>query len=380
MRRLLVLLICAAELLLFAEGSGLRSNSREVEQLLVVQTMGLDDFPAGVTLTLAGSADEDKGVPRLTADGISITAAMDRIRGYSYEEELFTPHIGRLLLGEKAAEKGIESALAYISRSPDLRLDMPLFVVRDGRAEDAMLTVGTGKRGICDVMRIVEQDARRRGESGLTTATQVLRDTARCGSALICALDLGRASETLDDAGEGEPEGRSLAPMGYAVIREGRLCRYLTREEAIAVGFLRGEAGLSTMEVRDRYGSNAVLELNGGSCNIRPLWEAGTLRGFQIDCDARASLLELGGRGALKGTQDTDYLVAQLEKQLAEYLSSALQASKELKADFLCLGEIGERDNPAAFRALGQEFVDLLPELELEITVSARLNQMNDMK
>ena len=112
MRRLLVLLICAAELLLFAEGGGLRKNSREVDQLLVVQTMGLDDFPGGVTLTLAGSADEDKGVPRLTADGVSITAAMDRIRGYSYEEELFNPHIGRLLLGEKAAEKGLESALA----------------------------------------------------------------------------------------------------------------------------------------------------------------------------------------------------------------------------------------------------------------------------
>ena len=84
--------------------------------------------------------------------------------------------------------------------------------------------------------------------------------------------------------------------------------------------------------IRDRYGSNAVLELNGGSCDIRPLWEAGILRGFQIDCDARASLLELGGRGALKGTQDTDYLVAQLEKQLAEYLSSLFRLERLLGA------------------------------------------------
>ena len=380
MRRLLVLLVFAAELLLFAGWGGLRGNSREVEQLLVVQTMGLDDVPGGVTLTLAGSADEDKGVPRLRADGVSVSAAMDRIRGYSYEEELFCPHIGRLLLGEKAAEKGVESALAYISRSPDLRLDMPLFVVREGTAEDAMFTVGSGKRGICDVMRIVEQDARRRGECSLTTAAQVLRDTARCGSALVCALELGKASETLEDAGEGEPEGRSLAPLGYAVIREGRLCRYLTREQAVAVGFLRNDAGISTMEVRDRHGNNAVLELTAGNCRIRPLWEEGTLRGLKIDCDVRASLLELGGREALKGTEDADYLVARLENQLAGYLSSALQASKELKADFLCLAEIVERDNPKAFHALGQEFVDLLPELELEVTVRARLNQMNDMK
>ena len=81
MRRLLVLLLCAGELLLFTGWGGLRSNSREVEQLLVVQTMGLDDYRGGVTLTLAGSADENKGVPRLRADGVSISAAMDRIRG-----------------------------------------------------------------------------------------------------------------------------------------------------------------------------------------------------------------------------------------------------------------------------------------------------------
>lgn len=405
MKKLLALL-CAGELLLFTGWGGLRKNGREVEQLLVIQTMGLDDYGGGVTLTLAAAGDAEKGVPRLMADGVSVSAAMDRIRGYSYEEELFCPHIGRLLLGEKLAEQGIESTLAYISRSPDLRLDMPLFVVREGTAEEAMLEVGSGGRGVSDVMQIVEQDAKRRGESSLTTAAQVLRDTARCGSALICALDLGRASETLSEsgpeepteaaatkegeaenggaetgaAGEGKGEGLSLAPLGYAVIREGRLCRYLTREEAIAVGFLKNEVGTSTVQLKDRHGKVAVLEINGGGSRVRPLWEGETLRGLKVECDARASLLELGGRDALKGTQDTDYLTAQLEALLAGYLSSALQASKELKADFLCLAEQVERASPAVFRALDRDFVDLLPELELEITVSARLNQMSDMK
>ena len=116
----------------------LRDNCREVESLLVIQTMGLDDAENGVTLSLAAAGDEERGVARLKADGVSVTAAMDRIRGYSYEQELFCPHVGRLLLGERAADQGIESTLAYISRSPALRLDMPLFVVRGGRAEDAV--------------------------------------------------------------------------------------------------------------------------------------------------------------------------------------------------------------------------------------------------
>lgn len=383
MRKLLALVLCAAELLLFAGRGGLHRNVREVEQLMVIQTMGLDENGGGVTLSLAAAGDSEDQVARMEAAGVSISAAMDRIRGFSYEEELFCPHVGQLLLGEKLAEDGIEGVLGYISRAPELRLDMPLYVVRGGTAEEAVMTVGTGGKGICDVMRIIEQDLKRRGESGLTTAAQVMRDTDRCGSALICALELGPASETLTAPDEGEAaavEARSVAPLGYAILREGRLCRYLTPEQGVAVGLLKNRPGRATIELRDRHGETAVLELNGGGCKLRPLWEGGTLRGIEVACDARASLLELGGRGALKGTEDADYLTAQLESKLAGYLSAVLQASKELKADYLCLAETLECADPAAWRGLDRAFIDLLPELSLEITVRAQLNQMNDLK
>ena len=382
MRKLLALVLCAGELLLFAGRGGLRGNYREVEELLVIQTMGLDKTLGGVTLSLAAAGDSEDKVARMEADGVSISAAMERIRGYAYEEELFCPHIGRLLIGEKLAEDGIENVLAYISRSPELRLDMPLFVVRGGTAEDAVMTVGSGDKGICDVMRIIEQDLKRRGRSDVTTASQVLRDTARSGSSLICALELGKSSETSDppDAENAEPERRSVAPLGYAILREGRLCRYLTADQAIAVGLLKNAPGRATVELRDRHGEAAVLELNGGGCKIRPVWEGSRLKGVEISCEARASLLEHSGRGALNEAEDIDYLTAQLESKLAGYLSAALQASKELKADYLCLAETLERADPAAWRGLERAFIDLLPELELKIAVSARLNQMNDMK
>ena len=383
MKKVLVVLLCAAELLLFSGKTGLGQNCREVEQLLVIQTMGLDTMRGGVTLTLAAAGEAERGVARMKAEGVSISAAMDRIRGYSFEEELFCPHIGQLLLGEKAAEQGIESTLAYISRSPDLRLDMPLFVVRGGTAEDAMMNVGSGEKGISDVMAIVEQDVKRRGESGLTTAAQILRDTASCGSALICALNPGPASETLESADEqaektGKAGDLSIVPLGYAVLREGRLCRYLTEEQAIAVGLLKNQAGRSAIQLRDSHNKNAVLEITGGSSSIRPLWEGDVLRGLAVHTEVRAGVLELGGPGALKGTTDADYLTAQLEARLSQYLRDTLQASKDLKADFLCLAEQVERQDPGAFRALGRDFADLLPELELEITVSARLSQMGD--
>jgi len=376
MRRAMIALLLALELLIFSGRGGLRARYREVEQLLVIQTMGLDDYRGGVTLTLAAMGDAERGVTRLRADGASIRAAMERIRGYSWEEELFCPHIRQLLIGEQAAEQGVESALSYICRSSDLRLDLPLYVVRGDTAERAVMEVGSEDKGICDVMKTVEQTARRRGDCSLTTAAQVLRDMNRSGSALVCALDLGPAA-----GGAGaDADGITAAPLGYAVLREGRLCRFLTREQAIAVSFLKNEVSPASVQLRDRQGNTAVLEILSGACRIRPVWEDGALRAFRVSAACRAEILELGGRDALRGTEDADYLTAQLEAKLSQYLTAALQASKELKADFLGLAEIAERDDPAAYRALGRDFVELLPELELEITVSAKLGQTEDQR
>ena len=377
MRRLILVLLCAVELLVFTGRGGLRARYREVEQLLVIQTMGLDDYRGGVTLSLAAMGEADRGVTRLRADGASISAAMERIRGYSYEDELFCPHIRQLLIGEQAAEQGVEPYLAYVCRSPELRLDLPLYVVRGDRAERAVMDVGSADKGICDVMKTVEQRAKRRGDSALTTAARVLRDMERNGSALVCALELGPAAGGGDGA---DAEPLSAEPLGYAILREGKLCRYLTREQAIAVGFLRNEVGPAAVQLQGRHGETAVLEILSGSSRIRPVWEDGELRGLKVSAEARADILELGGRGALRGAEDGDWLTAQLEAKLSQYLSSALQASKELKADYLCLAETLERADPTAWRGLDRDFIDLLPELELKITVSAKLNEMNDMK
>ena len=313
MRRLILVLLCAVELLVFTGRGGLRARYREVEQLLVIQTMGLDDYRGGVTLSLAAMGEADRGVTRLRADGASISAAMERIRGYSYEDELFCPHIRQLLIGEQAAEQGVEPYLAYVCRSPELRLDLPLYVVRGDRAERAVMDVGSADKGICDVMKTVEQRAKR-------------------GSALVCALELGPAA---GGGGEADAEPLSAAPLGYAILREGKLCRYLTREQAIAVGFLRNEVGPAAVQLQGRHGETAVLEILSGSSRIRPVWEDGALRGLKVSAEARADILELGGRGALRGAEDGDWLTAQLEAKLSQYLSSALQASGVKEEPFL---------------------------------------------
>lgn len=381
MKRLLIIYIVVLSLPL-SGCTSIYNNYKEIEQLLVIQTMGLDRQGGGVLLSLASSAGSGGTEPRrLSAGGESITTAMERVYNYSYEEQLFLSHVGQLIIGEEAAEEGIGDYLAYISRTPAMRIDMPMFIVRDGRAEDAVMQVGDGRRGISEVLESVEVSSHRRGDSGIYTAGDVLRDLMRWGSALICALECTDSSESTQDGANEDSPRLTAAAQGFAVIRDGKLCRYLTREQAIAVGFLRNDVGISDVQVSDLHGELVVLEIDSGKSNVKPRWKApGELEGLEVQVEVRASVIEISGGGELDKAEYTDHLTAGLESLISGYVTETLQASKELKADFLGLASAVEKHSPESFRLLSRPFPELLPELELTVSVSGHLRHTNDMK
>ena len=406
--------------------NGILSNYKEVEQLLVIQTMGLDTKNGGVVLSLGstvGGESEDKP-RRLSGTGDSITSALHQIYNYSYEEELFSYYVNHVLIGEKAAEEGIDDYLSYICRSPIMRVDVPLFIVRGGTAEDAIMTIGDGNIGISEVMSNIRSKQALRGESRIFTTADVIRNLKRHGSALICALECAPAAEsnsegdnqpksTADSSGaqessqsgsggeensstgqssatgqgdtggekQDENSNNTAAAAGYAVIRDGKLCKYIEAEDAAAVSYIINDVGVYDIEVNDRFGQLVVLEINGGGSELTPVWSSpGVLEELDIKVHVSASVLEIRGKGDLNNAEYTDHLTAQLEAQVSQRISNVLQCSRSLRADFLGLASKVEQASPNNYRLITEKFPDLLPALKFTVTVSGELNHSNDMK
>ena len=84
------------------------------------------------------------------------------------------------------------------------------------------------------------------------------------------------------------------------------------------VGVVQSPVVTAAVQLQGRHGETAVLEILSGSSRIRPVWEDGALRGLKVSAEARADILELGGRGALRGAEDGDWLTAQLEAKLSQ--------------------------------------------------------------
>ena len=84
-------LLLAAGLLCSGCASGaISSNYRPVEDLMLIQTIGVDRAPEGVCLSAStGRAGENKPPQRMTQTGETVLAALDRLQDRTPNAELF---------------------------------------------------------------------------------------------------------------------------------------------------------------------------------------------------------------------------------------------------------------------------------------------------
>ena len=367
-------LISSIFLLVLLCGCGVSAQRREVEQLRIIQTMGVDYEKGSVCLTLAAAAgSEEKGCgARLSGTGHTLSAALEQIRESSVEEELFMGHIRAILIGQEAAEHGVDDLLSVICRSSDLRLDIPLYLVRGGTAAELMQGASSDTRGITEILQSAQlRSERQRSEKG-STADAVQRALIRSGGALVTALRFGDAAEQGD---------KTAVPAGFGVLKNGALCAWVEPEDALGAELLCGQTGCRELSLLDLGGLPVSLELQRGESEVRPVWSSdGSLRGLDVTARVQAAVLETAADSADGLARYDDYLTGQLEAAVSEKLGRILQLARQESLDLANLSVRLERNDPQRFRTLEEDLGALLPGLEISLTVQGELTHSFDAK
>lgn len=406
MKKIFALLLTISMIPALSGCGSIYSNYQKVEDLLVIQAMGIDKTPAGVNITLASASNSARGEGPtiLNGGGESISRALERIKTRSNEQALFFSHIQSIVLGDETARAGIADYLSYICRSPYVRVNLPIYIMKDCSAKEAMEGVGSGSAGMSELLQSIEDNLGSGGGERVISAAEILRDDRRFGSALVCALEFeeasgrsgGREEVSSGDDADAAPQGptsgepseadseskeMTAAVAGYAIIKDSRLCAFIDRENAVGVGFIKNQVDISPVVVRDQRGQPVTLEISDGSSEIEPLWaDDGSLLGIDVSAHVRASITETSDGEKVGTPQYSDYITSRLEAEISRRISAVLQQSRELQADFLGLAGIIEMSAPEKFSSMPRSFLDCLPELELQITVSGTLSHTNDIK
>ena len=370
MRRILSVLLAASALLLCGCGE-LGAEAYEVEQLRVMQTIGLDKAPGGVALSLSAAAGADPaGEARcFRAVGPDIARAMSRVQEQSTEEELFCGHLKQLLVGENLARQGLAPVLSYVARSADLRLDMPLFILKGGDAGTLMAEAGGQDRGTTELMEAVETRLKLRCGVPPFTVCDLYRALSRSDSGVVWALERQNAAEA-------DSESLALVPAGLALVRNGRLVRYADMDQALGFCLLMNRVGVWELGLRDRFGRAAVLELRQGETGLEPEFgDDGRLHSLAVSANVRAFIAECPVGADPQSSAYEEELTALLEAEVSRQISQALRLMQQQGADYVGLGRRLEQAAPGK---PAQPFV-LPEELTLSISVRGELEHSSDI-
>lgn len=364
MKKHLVWLLMLCSVFLCGCSSG--GSSRELEHLLVVQAMGMDQTEGVLTVSLASPAESSRELPprRLQGQGSTVTEALGELRRGSSEKELFLPSVAVMLLGEELTEEDLSLPLDYLCRSPELRMDIPVFTVRGATAASLIKDTGDERRGIVELLQNRDSLSQDGESSPDLSAAELQRRLEAYGGALLPAL---RRREAADG------EAVAVEAAGLAVIRDGRAVAYLEEEDAPVARLLLGRRPVWTETVENEWGTRVTLEFSSPTLRVEPRQTAeGELTGFDISVSLTAALLDTRSQGD-PGGEELDALRETAERLILQRMSRILRLSRDSGTDFLGLSYyiIGKGSGNGDF---------LTDRLSFRLAVNSKLRETRDVR
>lgn len=384
----LICLICAASLFILSgcSGGSIYANYREVEQLMVIQTMGFDKTAGGVTLSVStgnsggGTSSDDSGsssssggsskTSRMSVTADTVSLAQERLRDYSASEELFFAHTSYITLGEDTARDGISPYIIYIGRSTALREETPVFIIAGGTAKELVLGAGGKDYDATNVLKSLERNIEHRGDCEVFSASDITAALNQRGACLITAVKCAKAENVLEDA---ESDELTALPAGYAVIKGDKMVGTLDLNAARGVSILQNKLRSCYTELEVDETPVALL-LENCTCEIKPVFSGDKLRSLDIKAELSAAMAEANSEPPL------DDISSALETEAAAWITSALAAEKCYGCDFIGIGGILEKKNPFKLAGLSESFAKHLNGLSYNINVKAEIVRSFDIE
>ena len=325
MKRIIPLVL----LLSLLGGCGI-TDYRELDQLELIETIGVDRSGASVTVTASGAS---RGAPTvLKSEATTVNHALKDMQNYTARKYVFYGHTRQFLIGEEAAKQGLDFCLEYMERGAEMRLGTGLYLVKGGTAERAVAACGRENEGIGKLLDSLEKDVQLTSESHVFCCGDISEWLLETGSGIVAAIELTEEDHIV--AGESPITVQSA---GYGIFTEGKLCGYLDKEQAKAVNLLRSMGGGDTMEIADGAGGFYAVRLLRSKARFEPHYENGSLQSLRIRLKLSCSIEEI------QHEAESAELPALLERKISELEAERVrlltEKMKELDSDFLHIGK-----------------------------------------
>lgn len=342
--------------------------SRELENMALMRTMGVDAGEGQKVSVTVSSGEQSKGSGEGSSGAVALQKEAETIsgaclsmqgKGVSY---VFYGHVGQLLLGEELAREGVEASLDYVLRDIEMRLQTNVYLVRSARAGEAIQAAaetGSATRRL----EAMENDAGLLSHSMPRSVEDALQDLEETGCTFLPSLRL-------------EGEERTMAADGYGLIKYGRLVDWVDGEGAKGVNLLMGKVDADVLELDLPEMGKVALRIVGAKSRVEPVVKNGRVTGLAVTCRVDANLAEGAGEVNLAREEIRRQLEEGLEQRSRSRLEKALEYCRRWDADFFRLENRAGQSAPWQKETLKNEWE---PSMPVEVRVEGTLRRGYDV-
>ncbi|WP_274651198.1 Ger(x)C family spore germination protein [Paenibacillus humicola] len=356
-------------------------DKRELNDVLLVTGAGIDKNDKGIELSIqmilpralnggqqlmkgdsGGGEGRGQTTTVISAVGTTIADAMSKLQEKT-ARRIFWGHVKIMVIGEELAREGISEYMDFLTRHPQPRLRMSIFVCK-GKAADILDMQPELERETSEVAR---QEAELGFGMQVTLKELLLMLRGETGAALLPWLE--KAPMRQDQANL----NTALRLTGSAVFKQDKMIGHIDDEVTNGVQWLRNKIKLDTVTIRTEEAEGYVsLEMIHAHLTLTPRienekWNMTVSIETQEDIYENTTKLNMMNPTVVKKLQKV------AEKDLKIFIESALDVGqKKLKADIFGFAKAFHRKYPKQWESAKDRWDKIFP--EIEVTINPRVN------
>ncbi|MEK4229318.1 Ger(x)C family spore germination protein [Solibacillus sp. FSL H8-0538] len=367
---------------LFICGCG---SKRELNELAIVLAMGIDKVEEGYEVSLqvvnpneVSSKQGGSGrAPVVTyyAKGKSIFEAIRRSTTITPRKPYFA-HIQILILGEELAKEGISESLDFFLRDNELRSDFFVIVSDETTAREVLgIFTPLEKIPANKLFSSLEVSGKSWAPSTSVHVHDLVNElsTKEKNSILPNISILGDAALGMNQSNveKIEPPAK-LKYTGLAVIKQDKLAGILTEDESKGYNYLKNNVKSTVAVISCPEEGELAMEIS----SVKTKLKGKVKNGFpSIDVKIRVeqNVGEVNCSIDLTKKKTRDYINNKTTEQIKKNIEETLVTfQNDYQIDVLGFGEAIRRADHKAWNKMKEEWVELFPNVEVNVSVDVK--------
>lgn len=338
-------------------------NRREIDEINFIHVMGIDYSQGDYILTAIYSssqgADPEKGSAgdEETSEGRGVTPfeAFQNLK-LKNKKSLSIANTGYFLIGERAAEKGIDICIDFLSRDETVKMESLLFVTKEMKAAD-FISQSIEKGGkVHEDLEAVEQKQEELVTRNDNTLVNILND-----------LENDRTSGIIPYL---IAEEKSFLQPGYAVFDNLVLVDYLDMDTSSAINFIKNIIRTYPIYLENDVGlsisySKSYMKSELDNKKVKVL----------IHLDFETMVKEIITKKDVFSAQELDDLTDKQNDYIIEIMKKATNYSTHTGRDILQISRLMQNQHTKRWKEIKEDWTSMISEVEYEFDVKSQITK-----